>query len=196
MWGYYRVNKAKTKHSKSTHRVHYHSFSQRTKEYHSGFSAFRFYILGSSLFNTLHSRCTIRGGISDPRSLFIHHVFALSLSFKIDLSEFNAPKPQIKFQNLWGWLYLPRICVFCVQFKEIVPRIVWPEEYVFCGLSRMILIFSIFSSLGGDWRGSDVGVVVVVATVVVVAAAGSTLGVTVVISLELWLILQIENDLN
>lgn len=47
-------------------------------------------------------------------------------------------------------MYLPRICVLCAQFNEMVPRIVWPEQYVFCGLSRMILILSIFPSVDGD----------------------------------------------
>lgn len=53
--------------------------------------------------------------------------------------------------------YSPRTCVFCVQFKEIVPRIVWPEQYVFSTESRVTLIFSIFSSLDEDDVWSVVG---------------------------------------
>lgn len=188
-----RTEHNKAKHSKGTQSSLSLAVIARTKEYHSCFptfcvlrSAFRFLCL--TLYTRFNTRWHFRSAIS------IHPIF-FSI-FKLELNEFNARKPQIIFQRIWGLLYLPRICVFCVQFKEIVPRIVWPEEYVCCGLSRLILIFSIFSSLGGDWRGSD-GVdvdVVVVVVVVIVVATGSTLGVTVVISLELWLILRIEND--
>lgn len=52
---------------------------------------------------------------------------------------------------------LPRIFIFFVQLIDIVPRIVWPEWYVFFSLSNTILSFSIFSSAEGDFDWSDGG---------------------------------------
>lgn len=40
--------------------------------------------------------------------------------------------------------HLPRIFFFCLQYTEIVPRIVWPEKYVFVELSSVTLNFSCF----------------------------------------------------
>lgn len=121
----YRYKYKQNKTKQSTQKVHTQSslsLSERTKKYFSFFFLLRFAFTFLVLLcvNTLHS---IQYAVAFPiHDFYLSIIFFLL--FKIDLNEFNARKPQIKFQNLWSLLYLPRICVFCVQFKEIVPRIV------------------------------------------------------------------------
>lgn len=206
-----KINHSKGTHTR-THRVHYHSAENKEILDDCCFSAFCFHIQILSLLNTLWA---LQYAVVFPilrlyPSIFqtLFFWFFLSSRHKIEIwTSLMHAKPQIKPSTFLAGgfiVYLPRICVFCVQFSEIVPRIVWPDEYVCCGLSRMILTFSIFSSFDGDWSRSSVDDDIVAAVVVVIVlatgagsaagAGGPTQGVTVVISLELWLILQIETD--